>query len=331
LAKDDLYSEDISVYSPKGDVFHLPRGPTLLDFAYAVHTEIGDHTRSAFVNKTKTPLLTELKNGDIIRIVLEASPVLRCSWISSLKTAKAKNSMRINCNQKLKELNTKTAVNILLGIFNIKYEYLSPIMTQLKSCKNVYKSAVNDMHLQESIYQLKKAIIKNSKFLPVIPPFKKYKLKKQKFDNIVLYAASNYSKVMFDYCCHPKRGDEIVAFKKGSDVIIHHKFCSEAAKLIEEHKPMVFARWSTDKPDQYKLLVSIENKKGSLASFLQYLAKIDIDLLSIELDKNENSHTDYFELVVEIPKKSKAKLLKDLNHKYKIIDFIPLDDAYKKI
>jgi GTP pyrophosphokinase len=331
LAKDDLYSEDISVYSPKGDVFHLPRGATVLDFAYAVHTEIGDHTKSAYVNKVKTPLLTELKNGDIIRIVLEKHLVLRCSWITSLKTAKAKNSMRINCNQKLKELNTKTAVNILLGIFNIKYEYLSPIMTQLKSCKNVYKSAVNDMHLQESIYQLKKAIIKNSKFLPVIPPFKKYKLKKQKFDNIVLYAASNYSKVMFDYCCHPKRGDEIVAFKKGSDVIIHHKFCSEAAKLIEEHKPMVFARWSTDKPDQYKLLVSIENKKGSLASFLQYLAKIDIDLLSIELDKNENSHTDYFELVVEIPKKSKAKLLKDLNHKYKIIEFIPLDDAYKKI
>lgn len=331
LAKDDLYSEDISVYSPKGDVFHLPRGATVLDFAYAVHTEIGDHTKAAFVNKVKTPLLTELKNGDIIRIVLEKHLVLRCSWITSLKTAKAKNSMRINCNQKLKELNSKTAVNILLGIFNIKYEYLAPIMSQIKSCKNVYKSAVNDMHLQESIYHLKKAIIKNSKFLPVIPPFRKYKLKKQKFDNIVLYATSNYSKVMFDYCCHPKRGDEIVAFKKGNDVIIHHKFCSEAAKLIEEHKPMVFARWSTDKPDQYKLLVSIENKKGSLASFLQYLAKINIDLLSIKMENNENSHTDYFELVVEIPKESKAKLLKDLNQKYKIIEFIPLDDAYKKI
>jgi GTP pyrophosphokinase len=331
LAKDDLYSEDISVYSPKGDVFHLPRGATVLDFAYAVHTEIGDHTKAAFVNKIKTPLLTELKNGDIIRIELEKHLVLRCSWISSLKTAKAKNSMRINCNQKLRELNTKTAVNILLGIFNIKYEYLSPIMLAEKSCKNVHRSAVNDKHLQESIHQLKKAIIKNSKFLPVIPPFKKYKLKKQKFDNIVIYAPSNYSKVMFDYCCHPKRGDEIVAFKKGNDIIIHHKFCSEAAKLIEEHKHMVFVRWSTDRPDQYKLLVSIENKKGSLASFLQYLAKIDIDLLSIELDKSENSHTDYFELVVEIPKKSKAKLLKNLNHKYKIIEFIPLDDAYKKI
>ena len=331
LAKDDLYSEDISVYSPKGDVFHLPRGATVLDFAYAVHTEIGDHTKSAFVNKVKTPLLTELKNGDIIKIKLEDHLVLRCSWISSLKTAKAKNSMRINCNHKLKELNTKTAINILLGIFNIKYENLVQILQQQNSYKNIYKSATQDMHLQENIYKFKKEIIKNSKFFPIIPPFKKYRLKKLKFDNIVLYVTSNYSKVIFDYCCHPKRGDEIVAFKKGGDVIVHHKFCSYAGELMDAFEPMVFVRWSTHKLDRYKLLVSIENKKGSLASFLLFLAKIDIDLLSIEVARSEDSHINYFELVVEMQKKSKEKMLKDINKKYKIIEFAPLDDAYKKI
>ncbi|MCH9813869.1 MAG: RelA/SpoT family protein [Epsilonproteobacteria bacterium] len=331
LAKDDLYSEDISVYSPKGDVFHLPRGATVLDFAYAVHTEIGDHTRTAFVNKVKTPLLTELRNGDIIRIVLDDHPVLRCSWISSLKTAKAKNSMRINCNHKLKELNTQTAINILLGIFNLKYESLHTVLEQENSCKNVYKSAIEVMHLQENINQLKKAILKNTKFLPIIPPFKKYTLKKQVFDNLILYAPSTYSKILFDYCCHPKRGDEIVAFKKGNDVMVHHKFCTHATKLMQNHEQMVFVRWSDERPDHYKLIVSIENKKGSLASFLLFLAKIDIDLLSIELERSENSHTDYFELVVEIPKNSKEKLLQDLNQKYKIIEFVPLDDAYKKI
>jgi GTP pyrophosphokinase len=331
LAKDDLYSEDISVYSPKGDIYTLPRGATVLDFAYAVHTEIGDHTRSALVNKTKTPLLTTLKNGDIVRIILDEEPVLRCSWISSLKTAKAKNSMRLNCNQKQKELDSLTAINILLAIFNIKFEYLKPIMAMENSCKNVYKSATHEENLQESVNQLKKAILGSTKFLPAITPFKTYKLKKQHFDNIVLYAPNSYTKTTFDYCCHPKRGDEIVAFKKANEAIVHHKFCSTAAKLIYAHEPMVFVRWSTDKPDRFRLLVSIENKKGSLASFLLYLAKIDVDLLSIELERNENSHTDYFELVVELPKKSQDKLLQDLNQKYKIIEFAPLDDAYKKI
>ncbi len=331
LAKDDLYSEDISVYSPKGDIFNLPRGATVLDFAYAVHTEIGDHTRAAYVNKVKTPLLTELKNGDVVGIVRSRNLVLRCSWISSLKTAKAKNSMRINCNHKLKEIDTKSAINILLAIFNIKYETLNPVIEHLDAQKSIYKSSIDDRHLQENIYKFKKLIIKSNKFLPIIPPFKKYKLKKQAFDNIIIFAPSNYSKVMLDYCCHPKRGDEIVAFKKGNYAEIHHKFCSHAAQLMNSNEPMVFVRWSTHKPDQYKLLVSIENKKGSLASFLLFLAKIDIDLLSIEVERNENSHTDYFELVVEIPKKSKDKLLQDLNPKYKIIEFTPLDDAYKKI
>ncbi len=331
LAKDDLYSEDISVYSPKGDVFHLPRGATVLDFAYAVHTEIGNHTKTAYVNKVRTPLLSELNNGDIIRVVLEDHPVLRCSWISSLKTAKAKNSMRINCNNKLKELNTKTAINILLGIFNIKYKNLVSIIKSKNGYKNLYKSAINDAHLQENMHTLKKDIIKKSKFLPIMPPFKKYILKKQIFDHIVLYAPFNYSKVTFNYCCHPKRGDEIVAFKKGNEAIVHHKFCSVASKLMDEKNPMVFVRWSKEKPDRYRLLVSIENKKGSLASFLLYLARIDTNLLSIEVERHENSHTDYFDLVVEIPKKSRVKLLKDLNQKYKIIEFVPLDDAYKKI
>jgi len=330
LAKDDLYSADISVYSPKGDVFNLPRGATALDFAYAVHTEIGDHTKAAYINKKRSPLLTELRNGDIVRIELSSEKILRCTWIDSVKTAKAKNAMRINCNQKRKELDTQTAVNILLGIFNLKYENLKPMLESTDACKNIYKSATDLQHLQENIYQLKKKILSNSKFIPLISPFKKYTLKKQKFDNIVLYTTSHYNQVLFDYCCHPKRGDEIVGFKKANTATIHHKFCTHANEKILEHHPMVFVRWSYDTPDHYKLIVSIENKKGSLASFLLYLAKIGVDLITINLSKSENTHADYFEMVVDVPHKSKEALFNHTKQNFKIIDFSLLNDAYKK-
>ncbi len=330
LAKDDLYSADISVYSPKGDVFNLPRGATALDFAYAVHTEIGDHTKAAYINKKRSPLLTELRNGDIIRIELSSEKILRCTWIDSVKTAKAKNTMRLNCNQKRKELDTQTAVNILLGIFNLKYENLKPMLENTDACKNIYKSATDLQHLQENIYQLKKKILSNSKFFPLISPFKKYTLKKQKFDNIVLYSTSHYNQVLFDYCCHPKRGDEIVGFKKANTATIHHKFCTHANEKILKHDRMVFVRWSYDTPDHYKLIVSIENKKGSLASFLLYLAKIGVDLITINLSKSENSHADYFEMVVDVPQKSKEALFNHTKQNFKIIDFALLNDAYKK-
>jgi len=78
------------------------------------------------------------------------------------------------------------------------------------------------------------------------------------------------------------------------------------------------------------LIVSIENKKGSLAYFLQYLAKIGIDLVTISLSEQENAHVKFFELVVEVPQKSKDKLLQNDNNSYRIIELSALNDAYKK-
>ncbi len=330
LAKSDLFTEEISVYSPKGDVYTLPRGATVLDFAYAVHTEVGDHALSAFVNKQKTPLLTELKNGDIVRIQTGRSTVLRCSWITSVKTAKAKNAMRISCNHKRKELDTKTAFNILLGTFNLKPSFLRDLLQEERLERNLYRAATELDYLQEMIYQLKKLILKRTTFLPMIPPFKKYRLRKQQFDHILLYAVQSFHGVHFDYCCHPKQGDEIVAFRKNGEATVHHKFCTHAQALMEEHVPMVFVSWTNENPNHYKMIVSLENKKGALAAFLLFLAKMDVNLLTIELARSENSHVDYFELVVDIPPQNRERVLKEASKKYKIVEFFSLDDAYKK-
>ncbi len=330
LAKDDLYSEDISVFSPQGDLFTLPRGATVLDFAYAVHTEIGNHAKEAYVNKVRTPFLSELKNGDIIRIVTSDEKINRCSWINSLKTAKAKNAMNVNCKQKLKELNILTAENILLHIFNLKYEQIKPYLEDSNICKNIFKCATELDYLQESIFKLKKMIIANKKIIPIISPIRSYKLRVQKFDDIKFYALNNISKVGFDYCCHPKKGDDIVAFKSKKSAIIHHKFCSKANELMKQRVPMYFVEWDDNRSNNYKLIVSLENKRGSLADFLQYLAKIDINLVMISLSEHENSQAMFFEMIIEIPQESKEKLLQKDNDKYRIIELNPLSDAYKK-
>ncbi|DAB29427.1 MAG TPA: bifunctional (p)ppGpp synthase/hydrolase, partial [Sulfurimonas sp. UBA12504] len=83
LIKNDLYSDDISVFSPTGDPFMLPRGAVALDFAYAVHTEVGNKADSCLINRVKSSLLTEVKNGDIIKIKLADEIVTRCSWIDA--------------------------------------------------------------------------------------------------------------------------------------------------------------------------------------------------------------------------------------------------------
>ena len=118
-AKDSLYIEDIAVYSPKGEVFTLPRGATALDYAYEIHTEIGLYAKEAYINRVRMPLLTELKNGDIVRIVTGDEAKFRCSWINSVRTGKAKATIRSFCKQKIKDINYKMAIDILKSVFNV--------------------------------------------------------------------------------------------------------------------------------------------------------------------------------------------------------------------
>jgi len=113
LVKNDIYSKDISVFSPTGDPFTLPRGAVALDFAYAVHSEVGNKASSCLINKSKASLLSEVHNGDIVKINLSNDIITRCSWIDAVKTSRATTNMRLNCNNRIKEINIKSSINIV--------------------------------------------------------------------------------------------------------------------------------------------------------------------------------------------------------------------------
>ncbi len=328
IAKDNLYSEDIAVFSPKGDIFTLPRSATVLDFAYEVHTEVGLYAKESYVNKQKVPLLSELKNGDIARIVTSDEPKLRCSWVNSVKTGKARNTIRLNCRLKIKEINHKVAISLLKSTFNSKEIKILDWLEKENLTKKIFKIATDSIYFKDVVNALKKYIKSDRLIFPLLK-IDRYKIKKQKFENIVVYSNLHISNVYFDFCCHPKRGDNILGLKKGSDVFVHHKLCDRASKLMDENGAMVFVKWTKDAPDKYKLLISLENKKGSLAAFLQYLAKMQINLITIELGNSEEGHADYFEMILELPDISIELIRKNLKSKYRVIEFVSVNDAYK--
>jgi len=328
-AKNDLYSEDISVFSPRGDIFTLPRGVTALDFAYVVHTEIGNKTKAIYVNKQKVPLLTKLKNGDIVNVVVGNKPIYRCSWINSLKTSKARNAISLSCRQKIRELNKKIAVNILSTIFHVKSKRLLAWLRKEKFYKKMDKIAIDSQFLKDVVVVLSKYSKSDKMFFPILK-IGQHKIKKQKFDHLVFYADFNISNVLFNYCCNPKIGDDIVAFKKGSTVTIHHKLCEKAIEMIENDQSMVFVKWARELPNKTKIIVNLENKRGTLATFLTFLAKIGINVISIELENDEDQLADYFELIVEIPSANYDKIQKQLKNKYKTIEFFNMNDKKAK-
>ena len=328
IAKNNLYSEDISVFSPKGDIFSLPRGATVLDFAYEVHTEIGKFAQEGYVNKQKVPLLTELKNGDIVRIITSKEPKYRCSWIKSVKTAKAINAIRTSCRQKIRDINQKIAINILTNTFKSKNANIPLWLEKENLTKKIFKIATDSVYFKDVVNALKKYPKADKLIFPLLN-FDRYKIKKQKFENIVVYSNQNISNVYFDFCCHPKRGDDIMGFKKGNDVFVHHKLCERAYNLMEKNETMVFVKWTKDAPERYKLIVSLKNKKGTLAAFLTYLAKMQINLVTIELGKSEEGHIDFFEMILEVPDKSINSIRNNLKSKYQVIEFVSVNDAYK--
>jgi len=327
LIKNDLYSEDISVFSPTGDAFTLPRGAVVLDFAYSVHSEVGNKATSSLVNKTKSSLLTELNNGDIVKIVTSDELITRCSWIDAVKTSKAQTNMKLNCNARLREINTKSAISIVATVMGLNNHRINEWFVQ-NSCENIASIASDVEHFKNVIHRYVADINKNSRFRGFLSRHR-FKLKTTEIAGLEIYSSSTVNDVLFDYCCHPKTGDEVMGFLDKNKVNVHHKMCSEANKMLEAQTPMVFVSWTHQKRYKYNLIASLHNEKGALADFLTYLVKLNIDISSIELGKESENYTKFCELGFEAKEGDINALRVKIESKIKVIHLIRTDDAYK--
>jgi len=316
LAKNDLFSEDIVVYSPKFDTFTLPRGATALDFAYMIHTDIGNKAIGAYINKEKATLLTTLKTGDIVRIVTGNEVIPRCSWIESLKTSKAKYEQKKLCRQKEKEINRKLAIAILKGIFDINEIKIRALIKANNLCESIIKIVDDENFLKDVVKRLYKTMRKRNLLY-----FKNINLKAYQFGNIRVLTNKPLQDISFNYCCHPKFGDKILGFLKKKEVEIHHRFCNNAEKKIDK---AVFVEWVRNTQNRYFLVVTLQNKKGELAKFVSFLSRLGIFIHTINLGKESNN----CKLEIEFDSKEFENIRKKIQNEYHIIEFISVKDAY---
>jgi len=324
-AKQDLFSEDIVVFSPRGDTFTLPRGATAYDFAYAIHTDVGNKALECYVNRTKKPLLTELKSSDMVSIVTAEHVIPRCSWLSIVKTSRAKKSIKTLCTNREKELNEESGKNILDTIF----AKCAPHITKNKKIHNLQNIPIVLEYLKNVTKIMDKEIRKNSSFVSRLS-FLKKKIKKFKFDNILIYSNFSINYVSFDCCCHPKFGDKIVAFKEGNRAVIHHKMCEQAYKKIKAKEQMLFCQWIQDSMYNYKMVISMANTKGELARLLTYMLKYESYILAIDYGREKYSYAQYCSIEFGMNNSNMEEVKKLIEKQVKVIDFFLAQDAYKK-
>ena len=325
-----LFSEDITVFSPKGDYYTLPKGSVALDFAYAIHSEVGINATEALVNKQQASLLTILKNGDIVNILKDNKPHLHCSWLDTVKTSKAKEGIRSSCRARIKESDTLSAYNILGTLFSQESSAMKELLTSMNHNDSIYKLPVQLDYYKETIHKVADYMgTKEVRFWELLKKgYKKPYIKE--LEHFRFFTNKTIDGVEFDYCCHPKDGDQIVAFYKGSKAIIHHKLCKKAYAKILEGQEMIYVSWTGSKLSRYRLTISLQNRKGILADLLTKLSTLNLNILSIELGIRNSEQAEFCQIEVESSEHKKQELAEKISQTFKLIEIISLDDAYNK-
>ena len=328
LAKSDLFSEDITVFSPKGDYYTLPKGSVALDFAYAIHSEVGDNAMDALINKQKASLLSILKNGDIVKIIKDNEAHLLCSWLDTVKTSKAQDGIRSACRARIKESDTLSAYNILGTLFSQESSAMTHLLENVEHNDAIYKLPLQLYYYKEIIHKVADYTgTKEVRFWELLKKgYKKPYIKN--LDHFKFFVNKPIDGVEFDYCCHPKVGDQIVAFYKGSKAIIHHKLCKKAYEKILNGEKMIFVSWSSSKLSRYRLTIGLQNKKGVLADLLSKLTLLNLNILSIELGIRNSQQAEFCQIEVESSEAKKQFLAEKISRQFKLIEIISLDDAY---
>ncbi|MCK5854052.1 MAG: bifunctional (p)ppGpp synthetase/guanosine-3',5'-bis(diphosphate) 3'-pyrophosphohydrolase [Sulfurovaceae bacterium] len=324
LAKGDLFSDDISVFSPDGDHYTLPRDSVALDFAYSVHSEIGEKAITALVNKQKASLLTRLKNGDIVRIYTEENAHVHCSWIDTVRTSKAKEGISSACKQKIKECDQLSTINIFSQLFHMSTLKTEMLFEKCESKENAFKLTSNRQIYKEVVDHFIHAYDELSADFNYPKEFEK--------ENFKFITNNEVEALEFDYCCHPKMGDQIVAFYEEEDkkVIVHHKLCKEAYVKMKNLNSMIYVSWRYAKSSRYQLIIALQNRQGILADLLHKLAVLDLNILSVELGIKNSESAEFCKIEVETKEGNAKRLREKLSKKFKLVDMISLNDAYNK-
>jgi (p)ppGpp synthase/HD superfamily hydrolase len=222
------------------------------------------------------------------------------------------------------------AYSILATLFDQSVETIRKYIADLGLAYSIYKLPTQLDFFKETIRKLAAYMgAKEVRFWELLKKgYKKPQIKE--IDHFKFYTNKPLEGVEFDYCCHPKVGDQIVAFYKDSKAIIHHKLCKKAYAKILNAEPMLFVDWKNTKLSRYRLIISLQNQKGVLADLLAKLSALDMNVISIELGIQNSESAEYCQIEVESAESKKSVLEEKIAQKFKLIEMISLDDAYNK-
>ena len=294
--KVDLFPAEVYVFTPKGKIMALPRGATAVDFAYAVHTDIGNRCVAAKVNYELVPLRTELKNGDRVEVVTAAHAHPNPAWLSYVRTGKARSQIRHFL--KTMQFEESTALGERL---------LSHSLRALESDPMAIGPERWDKLVRESGAKSREEILADiglGKRLAAIvarqllaladhAPTDAKTLSAAASASIVIRGSEGMA-VQFAKCCRPIPGDPIIGFiKKGQGLVVHTHDCPIVTRARTDPDKWIDVEWAPDTERTFDVGIRLvaANQRGVLAKVATAISEADSNIDNVSMDEERGVYT----------------------------------------
>jgi GTP pyrophosphokinase len=313
--KVDLFFQEVYVFTPQGDVVALPRGATPVDFAYQVHTDIGNHCLAAKVNGKVVPLKYKLKNGDRLEILTSKQKFPSRDWLAFVKTSKARGKIAnyLNSQEKAKSRDLGKDIlesevrkygfspsEVLQGkaldhaIHTCGYNSLDSLLMAIGYGKTPIHQVVAKLLPKETLeeHDKKYADLKASGKEPV--GHFEQAIKVQDFQGNLMLRIGK--------CCNPIPGDRIVGYiTRGRGISVHDANCPSVKSLANESERMINVEWDQESQTTFPTHISIvtEDKPGLLAKISNIMAHCEVNITRANVQQGAHQRA-YFDLVIDI-------------------------------
>ena len=306
----EMYRDQVFCFTPTGDLINLPHGSTPVDFAYAVHTEVGDHCVGSKINGRMMPLRTELKNGDQVEIVLSQAQTPSPMWERFVVTGKARARIRRFIRLKQRDEYIQIGLAILERTFGEEgYELTDKGLNgitkifETDSIDDLY-SDVGSGHIagRDVIEAVFPRLKRNRKKSDKIVPLDSDRQKNKKSNALPIRGLIPGMGLQYGECCHPLPGERIVGIvMTGKGVTVHTIDCDMLEDFADSPDCWLDVSWDPNEElqDDFsgRLHIKIMNEPGSLASLATVIAKNEGNISNL---KTTNRSPDFFDLSVDV-------------------------------
>jgi GTP pyrophosphokinase len=310
--KVDLFADEVYVFSPKGDIYSLPQGATPIDFAYAIHSAIGNRMTGAKVNGRIVPIDYELKTGEMVDIITAknaAGP--KRDWMQIAKTSAARSKIRQWFKKERREENIEQGKNMLDKELRAAFIYDSFHQPDFLAfmLKQMGYPSISELHAgigyggitaAKVVHRAKEELARRQKVeAPEIklPPIKK----KAVADTGVIVEGIDNCLVKFAKCCTPIPGDAIIGFvTRGHGVSVHRGACPNAkaslTRSAADYDRWINVEWEMGEKHRYHTAIRItaKNRPGVLSNLVTVLGNMKINVNELSVRDNQDGQNIYF-------------------------------------